>query len=250
MERVRTQEQIAVQEQEVLRKQRELEATVIKAAEAERQAAILRAEAKKQAAILEAEGSKAAQIAMAEAAQEKFRQEGLGQAAAIEAQGRAEAAKVEADRSGPGASHRGAGRCRGHGHPEEGGSVEGIQRGRQAPDDTRKDCPPCCKPQRVFSGRWLLRWVISIRVVVIEQGNGAAGDGTGGIGRIAKTGPALVFSLLQQLQALGLDVPSVLSQLGVSHEPAGRHEAAKEHQIAEPKALAQEVHEAAVQNKS
>jgi hypothetical protein len=51
--------------------------------------------------------------------------------------------------------------------------------------------------------------------VVIEQGNGAAADGgTGGIGRIARTGPALVFSLLQQMQAMGLDIPSVLSQLG------------------------------------
>ena len=87
------------------------------------------------------------------------------------------------------------------------------------------------------------------KVVVIEQGNGAAGDGTGGIGRIAKTGPALVFSLLQQLQALGLDVPSVLSQLGVSHDSADRHEAAKEHQIAEPKGLVQEVHGSVVQKK-
>ncbi len=56
------------------------------------------------------------------------------------------------------------------------------------------------------------------KVVVIEQGNGGAGDGTGGIGRIARTGPALVFSLLQQLQALGLDIPTVLSQLGVEGE--------------------------------
>jgi hypothetical protein len=54
------------------------------------------------------------------------------------------------------------------------------------------------------------------KVVVIEQGNGANGDGTGGIGRVAHTGPALVFGLLQQLQALGLDVPTVLSQLGVN----------------------------------
>jgi hypothetical protein len=53
------------------------------------------------------------------------------------------------------------------------------------------------------------------KVVVIEQGNGGATDvGTGGIGRIARTGPALVFSLLQQLQALGLDIPTVLTQLG------------------------------------
>jgi flotillin len=53
------------------------------------------------------------------------------------------------------------------------------------------------------------------KVVVIEQGNGAGGDATGGIGRIARTGPALIFSLLQQLQALGLDIPTVLGQLGV-----------------------------------
>jgi len=50
-------------------------------------------------------------------------------------------------------------------------------------------------------------------VVVIEQGNGG-GDGMGGIGRLAHAGPALVFGLLQQLQALGLDIPAVLAQLG------------------------------------
>ena len=96
VEKMRTQEQIAVQEQEVQRKQKELEATVIKSAEADRQAAILRAEAAKQSAILEAEGTKSAQIALAEAQQEKLRQEGMGRAAAVEAEGRAEAAKIEA----------------------------------------------------------------------------------------------------------------------------------------------------------
>ena len=40
-----------------------------------------------------------------------------------------------------------------------------------------------------------------------------AGDGTGGIGRVARTGPALVFGLLQQLQALGLDVPTIMAQI-------------------------------------
>jgi hypothetical protein len=62
------------------------------------------------------------------------------------------------------------------------------------------------------------------KVVVIEQGNGASGDATGGIGRIARTGPALVFGLLQQLQALGLDVPTILSQLGLN---GGKSEAPK-----------------------
>jgi flotillin len=54
------------------------------------------------------------------------------------------------------------------------------------------------------------------KVVVIEQGSNGDGDGTGGIGRIARTGPALVFGLLQQLQAMGLDIPTVLAQLGLN----------------------------------
>ena len=41
---------------------------------------------------------------------------------------------------------------------------------------------------------------------------------TGGIGRIAQAGPALVFGLLQQLQALGLDIPTVLAQLGLDQK--------------------------------
>jgi hypothetical protein len=77
------------------------------------------------------------------------------------------------------------------------------------------------------------------RVVVIEQGNSGTGDGTGGIGRIAKTGPALVFSLLQQLQALGLDLPTVLSQLGVERQPIDKPAAGKEPKVAEPKPPAQ-----------
>ena len=56
------------------------------------------------------------------------------------------------------------------------------------------------------------------KVVVIDQGSG---DGaSGGIGRLAKTGPTVVFSLLQQLEALGLNVPALLQQLGV-HQPNG-----------------------------
>ena len=70
IDRQRTQEMISVQEQEVLRKQKELDATVIKPAEADRQSVIVRAEGAKQAAILEAEGRRAAVIATAEAEQE------------------------------------------------------------------------------------------------------------------------------------------------------------------------------------
>ena len=42
-----------------------------------------------------------------------------------------------------------------------------------------------------------------------------AAPGNGGIGRIARTSPAVVFGLLQQLEALGLDLPTVMQQLGI-----------------------------------
>src|SRR2546426_8280918 len=54
------------------------------------------------------------------------------------------------------------------------------------------------------------------KLVVIDQGNGGGNsDATSsGIGRLAKTRPAVVFNLLQQLEALGLNLPGVLQQLG------------------------------------
>lgn len=96
IERIRTQEQIAVQEQEVLRREKELEATVVKKAEAERRAAILKAQGEQEAAILAAEGRKQAQIAQAEAESQTLQREGQGRASAVEAEGRAEAERIRA----------------------------------------------------------------------------------------------------------------------------------------------------------
>jgi len=83
IDQVRKAQEVLVQEQEALRKEKELQATVIKPAEAERQAAILRAEGEKQATIIKAE-----------ATQKELEYEGAGEAAKIERVGRAEAAKV------------------------------------------------------------------------------------------------------------------------------------------------------------
>lgn len=213
VERAQTQEQIAVQEQEVLRKQKELEATVVRPAEAERQAAIVRAEAKKQATILEAEGQKSAQIALAQAAQEKLKQEGLGRAAAVEAEGRAEAAKIEA---------MGLAQARAieaQGVAEAQAILKKAEAWKEFNDAAKlqtilERLPSVLQASASIFGAVAAPLGNIDKVVVIEQGNGGGGDATGGIGRIARTGPALVFSLLQQLQALGLDIPTVLSQLG------------------------------------
>ena len=43
------------------------------------------------------------------------------------------------------------------------------------------------------------------------------GGGSGGLNRFAQTGPTMIYSLLQQLQALGLNVPDMLKQLGTTN---------------------------------
>lgn len=83
IDQVRKQQEVLVQEQEAARREKELLATVVKPAEAERQASILRAEGQKQATIIKAE-----------ATQKELEFEGAGEAAKIERIGRAEAAKV------------------------------------------------------------------------------------------------------------------------------------------------------------
>src|SRR5512138_2839507 len=83
IDQVRKQQEVLLQQQEAARKEQELQATVVKPAEADRQAAILRAEGEKQATIIRAE-----------ATQKELEFEGAGEAAKIEKVGRAEAAKV------------------------------------------------------------------------------------------------------------------------------------------------------------
>ena len=138
VEKTRTQELIAVQEQEVLRRQKELEATVIKPAEADRQAAVVRAEAAKQSAILEAEGRRSAHD-----------RDGRGRAGEA-AQGRRRprrrrrsrrprgSREDRSHRSRAGQGDRSAGRRRSRRDPAQGRSVEGVQRRRAPADDPRE----------------------------------------------------------------------------------------------------------------
>jgi flotillin len=83
IDQVRKQQEVLVQTQEAARREQELQATVVKPAEAERQAAILKAEGERQATVIRAE-----------ATQKELEYEGAGEAAKIERVGRAQAAKV------------------------------------------------------------------------------------------------------------------------------------------------------------
>ena len=215
VEKTRTQEMISVQEQEVLRKQKELEATVIKPAEADRQAAIVRAEAAKQAAILEAEGRRSALIAMAEAEQEKLRKEGVGRAAAVEAEGKAEAAKIEAI----GLAQAKA--IEAQGVAEAAAILRKAEAWKEFNDAARLQTILEKLPSIIEASSGVFGAVAAPlgnidKLVVIDQGGANGDSGSSSLGRLAKTSPAVVFNVLQQLEALGLNVPTVLQQLGVS----------------------------------
>ena len=199
----------------MLRKQKELEATVIKPAEADRLAAVVRAEAAKQAAILEAEGRRSAMIALAEAEQEKLRKEGAGRAAAVEAEGRAEAAKIEAI----GLAQAKA--IEAQGVAEAAAILRKAEAWKEFNEAARlqtmlEKMPAILQASSGIFGAVAAPLGNIDKIVVIDQGGGNGDGGSGGLGRIARTSPAVVFGLLQQLEALGLDVPTVMQQLGIS----------------------------------
>jgi flotillin len=215
VDRTRTQEMIAVQEQEVLRRQRELEATVIKPAEADRLAAVVRAEGAKQSAILEAEGRRSSLIALAEAEQERLRKEGGGRAAAVEAEGKAEAAKIEAI----GLAQAKA--IEAQGVAEATAILRKAEAWKQFNDAARLQTVLEKLPAIIEASTGVFGAVAAPlgnidKLVVIDQGAGGVENGGGSLGRLAKASPAVVFNVLQQLEALGLNVPTVLQQLGIS----------------------------------
>ena len=229
IERIRTQEQIAVQHQEVLRREKELEATVVKKAEAERRAAVLLAQGQQEAAILEAEGRKQALIATAEAESQKLQREGLGRASAIEAEGKAEAEKIralglaEAEKiEAQGLAHAKA--TEAQGLAEATAIKEKAAAWREFNDAARLQTILEKLPSIIEATAPALRAISEPlsnidKVVMIDHGGGDSnGGGAGGLNRFAQTGPTMIYGLLQQLQALGLNVPDILKQLGVSSD--------------------------------
>jgi flotillin len=228
IEKIRTQEQIAVQEQEVLRKEKELEATVIKQAEADRRASVLRAQGLQESAILEAEGKKQAQIAQAQADSEKLTREGEGRAKAIEAEGRAEAEKIRALGLAQAEQLQAKGLAEAksieaQGLAEAKAIMEKAAAWREFNDAARLQTILEKLPEIISSSAPIFAAIAeplgSIdKVVMIDNGNGNGDGKTSGLNRFAQTSPNMIFGLLQQMQALGLNLPDILSQLGIEQK--------------------------------
>ncbi len=151
---------------------------------------------------------------MAEAEQEKLRKEGFGRAAAVEAEGRAEAAKIEAI----GLAQAKA--IEAQGVAEATAILRKADAWKQFNDAAKLQTILEKLPAIIESSTGVFGAVAAPlgnidKLVVIDQGGGAAGTGNSGLERLAKTSPSVVFNLLQQLEALGLNLPAVLQQLGV-----------------------------------
>ena len=161
----------------------------------------------------------AALISLAEAEQEKLRKEGAGRAAAVEAEGRAEAAKIEAI----GLAQAKA--IEAQGVAEAAAILRKAEAWQQFNDAARlqtilEKLPAILSASSGIFGAVAAPLGNIDKLVVIDQGGGNGESGSTGLGRLAKTSPAVVFNLLQQLEALGLNVPSVMQQLGLGNTPA------------------------------
>src|SRR5262245_22764099 len=189
IEQVRKQQEVLVQEQEAARKEKELQATVVKPAEAERQAAILRAEGEKQAT-----------ITRAEATQKELEFEGAGEAAKIERIGRAEAAKVLAVAEAEVIKKKLL------------AEAEGLQRKAEAWKNFNEAAVINMVVEKMpeLAQAFATQLAGIDKINIIEMGNGSTGSG--GIGKVMGTvGGGMTAMLAMLKDQFGVDVARLMA---------------------------------------
>ncbi len=188
----------------------------------------MKAQGEQESQILQAEGRKQAQIAQAQAEAEKLKQEGEGRATAVELEGRANAEKIralglaEAEKLEAGGLAE-AKATEAQGLAEAKAIMEKAAAWREFNDAARLQTILEKLPEIIESAAPVFQAVAeplgSIdKVVMIDNGNGSDDGKSSGLNRFAQTSPNLIFNLLQQMQALGLSLPEVLSQLGIEQK--------------------------------
>lgn len=221
VEEERTRSSIAVEQQEVLRQQQALEATVIKPAEAERQASVLRAEGDRLAMVqraegsaqsraLEGEGESKRRIAIADAHQKELEAEGEGEAKARTLKAEALRAELEAEGAGQKAVLL--------------GEAEGKQKLAEALNAYNTAAlqlsvyPELIQKLPEIAASLAAPFAQVDRIVMIDGGSGN-GSGGGPMARYGSTVPLLLAQAIETLRAVGLDLPGLLSGVGEDSRP-------------------------------
>ena len=190
IEQVRKQQEVLVQEQEAARKEKELQATVVKPAEAERQAAILRAEGEKQATVIRAE-----------ATQKELEYEGAGEAAKIERIGKAEAAKVLAVGEAEAEVIK----------KKLLAEAEGLQRKAEAWKNFNEAAVINMVVEKMpeLAQAFATQLAGIDKINIIEMGNGAGGSG--GVGKVMSTvGGGMTAMLAMLKDQFGIDIARLM----------------------------------------
>jgi len=241
-------EEAKVQEKEAVRREKELVATVIKPAEAKREATIIEAEGTKKASIIKAEGDATANITtsdgqrkatinIAEAEQVKLTAEGEGKAAAElavrKATGEGDAVAVKAKGLAEGAAIEAKGVAEGKAiQAKVLAEAEGILKKNEAMatmTDAAKlililerlpqiieECGEAGEKIAAAMFENIGKGVAGIDNVTIVQTGSP--DGKGAISNFAANIPDIVFNLIQKARALGINFDDVLKKIGIDPE--------------------------------
>lgn len=241
-------EEAKVQEKEALRKEKELVATIIKPAEAKREATIIEAEGIKKASIIKAEGDATANITtsdgqrkatinIAEAEQIKLTAEGEGKAAAElavrKATGEGDAVAVKAKGLAEGAAIEAKGLAEGKAiQAKVLAEAEGILKKNEAME-TMSDAakmililerlPQIIEDAGVAGEKIAAAMFENIgkgvagidNVTIVQTGSQ---DGKGAISNFANNIPDIVFNLIQKARAFGINLDDVLKKIGIDPE--------------------------------
>jgi flotillin len=239
VELARTEAAIAVQEMEARRKERELEATVLKQAEAERRATIITAEGAKQASILQAEGEQQAIITRAQAESRERELIGAGEAARVRQEGLADAeakkALAEATRAELVAEAEGR-------RAKLLAEAEGTRAALLAEAEGKTQLAEALNaygpeaiqllmyqafmeqlPKVVEAAAMPLSTIDKV-VLIDSGGNGHGSNGNGALGRYASELPLIVERMTESFAAVtGIDLKQVISdRAGMPAEENGR----------------------------
>ena len=167
-------------------------------------------------------------IATAEAESQKLQREGAGRASAIEAEGRAEAEKIRAlglaeaaKIEAQGLAHAKA--VEAQGLAEATAIKEKAAAWREFNDAARLQTILEKLPEHHRSDGAGAESHLRTAGKYREGGDDRswrrdANGGGSGLNRFAQTGPTMIYALLQQLQALGLNVPEIMKQLSTAEK--------------------------------
>jgi len=205
VEEERARSQIGVEEQNISRERKSQEAKIVVPAKAKADAQVREADGYKAAQTARADGDKYATIARADAESHKRTAEGNGQASAARVTGLAEADVIE---------RQGLAKAT---------AISELAKAYQQFNEAAitlevlKVLPQTIESLGTVFGSIAAPMGNIDKLVVVDSGGNSDGKGSA-LDRFTKTGPTMVFQLLEQAKAAGIDVTGLLKKVGVTAE--------------------------------